>query len=283
MPRQKRRSNPGSSMPTGAIRYGGVLLAGWILQSAFAQTPATPSSSFGWSVGLSAPQAFTSGTQSQQMLGGSLGLEFDEGILNHTLVSGGGTHTRTWKVGSPFVTTDLFDAYFQQGRLFRPQGAGLYGRVETWFNTSLGMALQKTYATGLFSPSKRAGPTQVKGQFDLRYVDERLYGTAPALHLFGSHFEGQAVYRKLDASGQKDKYFILLKTWVNPMWTNERALQAYGTLTVSIPFGHSVCLDVNPIEENYLRNAPPGKRPNYVTSKISVKIQRGSNPEAKCF
>jgi len=68
-----------------------------------------------------------------------------------------------------------------------------------------------------------------------------------------------------------------------PMWNNEKALQGFTTLQLSVPLGHSVCLSFSPIEDDYLRNAPTGKRRNYFSSSVGLKIERGSNPNEKCY
>ncbi|HEU5408312.1 MAG TPA: Ig domain-containing protein [Nitrospira sp.] len=160
-------------------------------------TTATPN--LRWLLNINAPASVAFGTTSQQTYGGLLDMEIYEGRLYHSEVLSGGSYNRTWGIGSPSIYTDIFDGYFQQSRSLSEDRGGLYGRTEWFLNTALGMALQTSYGVGYFSPDKKAGPFQLKWLADLRYFNERLYGTTSHLSLAGSRFEGQLIYRKKDS------------------------------------------------------------------------------------
>jgi hypothetical protein len=251
--------------------------------------PKRPASAHGpptshWLFNINAPFLVTAGTENQLTWGGLFTFDLTEGNLNHTKLNAAGTHNRNWEVGSPFVTTDTFDAYLQQGRSFGGIRGGAFAKAEMFFNTSLGVALEKSYGAGLYSRTITKGPVSLNGSFDTRYFNERLYGGEKSLDLVGSRFEGQSVYRRMDPekAGQV-KFLVIAKAWINPMWNNERALQGYGFLQLSVPFGQSVCLSLSPVENDYVRNAPAGKRKNYFSSSVSLKIEHGANPKERCY
>jgi hypothetical protein len=242
-----------------------------------------------WVLNLKTPAFLAFGTASQETFGGTASLDVFSGTagtsyLYHSRLVASGTHNRTWQVGSPFVTTDTFNAFFQQSRSFGTTRGGIYGKAETFLNTSLGLAAQDSFGLGYYSPVKNYGPVQFNWLADTRYFRERLYATPGSLDLVGSRLEGQLIYRKTDPSDKsKTKYSVILKTWLNPMWNDERALQAFATLSLSVPIRRSLCISFNPIEDDYLRNAPLGNRKNYATSSVSLSIEHGSDPKQRCY
>jgi hypothetical protein len=237
-----------------------------------------------WFLSVNAPESLAYGTASQQILGGSMTLELYEGSSNHTRLSATGSHNRSWQIGSSSVTTDALDAFLQQGRSFGPNRGGIYGKAETFLNTSLGLASEDSFGGGYYSPSFTRGSFQLKWLADLRYFRERLYGIVTPLNLVGSRFEGNMIFRKADSHDKtKTKYTVILDTWINPMWNNESALQGFATVNINFPLGRSVCLSFNPIEDDYLRNPPAGNRRNYATSYVTLAIQHGSNPNQRCY
>jgi hypothetical protein len=104
------------------------------------------------------------------------------------------------------------------------------------------------------------------------------------VNLVGSRFEGQLTYRKADAADpNKTKYSLISRTWINPMWNNQDALQAFATFQVSVPVGRSFCFNFNPIEDDYARNAPPGKKRSYLTSSVTLQIKRTYDSKQGCY
>jgi len=258
------------------------------IEQAAATTPKPPTRvsdpNLRWFFNINAPASIAFGTTSQETYGGQMDLELYEGKLNHSKMWAGGTYNRSWQVGSASISTDTFDGYLQQSRSLGANRGGFYGRAEWFLNTALGMALQQSFGAGYYSPDKKAGPFEFKWLVDLRYFNERLYNTAGELNLLGSRFEGQLTYRKKDAADpNKTKYSLISRSWVNPMWNKESALQAFTTFQISIPFGRSFCLNFSPIEDDYLRNAPIGKKRSYLTSSATLQVQRTYDSKQGCY
>lgn len=237
-----------------------------------------------WFFEINAPASIAFGTTSQETYGGQLDVEVYEGKLNHSKLWSGGTYNRSWQVGSQSIFTDTFDGYFQQSRSLGAQRGGLYGKMEWFLNTALGMALQDSFGAGYYSPKKKAGAFEFNWLADLRYFRERLYKTTASLELVGSRLEGQLTYRKKDpADPNKTKYSVISRSWISPMWNNENTLQAFTTLQISVPLGRSICLNFNPIEDDYMRNAPMGNKKNYLTSSVTLQVKRSFDPKQGCY
>lgn len=244
----------------------------------------SPDPAVRWFFNVNAPPSVAFGTSSQQTYGGILDFQAYEGKLYRSEVWTSGTYNRAWQVKSPSIYTDNFDGYFQQSRKLASNRGGVYGRAEWFLNTSLGMALQESFGPGYFSPDKKMGRVEFRWLADLRYSRERLYQTRGGQDFVGSRFETQITYRRKDAHDPtKTKYLVIARSWINPMWNDEHALQAFTTWQVKFPFGKSVCLGFTPIEEDYMRNAPIGMKKNYVTSSVSLQIQRTYDPNKGCY
>lgn len=238
----------------------------------------------GWLINVNAPASVAFGTTSQETFGGSMRLDFYEGARNHSQLAASGTYNRAWQVGSPSIYTDVFDGFFQQGRSFGPNRGGLFARAEWFLNTSLGLALQESFAPGYYSPVKKVGPFNLNWLADIGYFHERLYKTAGDLNLVGSRIEGKLNYMKMDATdATKLKYSIIADAWIVPMWNNQDALQAAVTFEVDFPIKKSVCFAFNPIDDYYMRNPPAGHKTYYATSSATLKVQHGSNPKQRCY
>jgi hypothetical protein len=234
-----------------------------------------------WSFGLNAPESAVNATQSSQNLGGSIASNVYFGDPNHLIISASGTHQHNYSSGKS-IKTDIFDSIVQFGHTFdgTPSRAFTLYQVGEWFfNTSLGMAAQRSVGGGIFLPAWRTKSENFsfKAGADLRYFDERLYSAHSDLALAGSRFRAQAMYRPSDR-----KWFISATTWINPMWNNEGAWQGYADLTLSFPFGNHICLDFTPADDEYLENAPHGDRKNYLSSTATLKISAGPNPGQTC-
>lgn len=150
-----------------------------------------------WFLAINAPESMVNGTNSQQQLGGSASLNVCEKTKNnHSVLSIGGQHMRTWKIHQPSIITDTFDASFEQQHMFhRPDGAGVYGIAETFFNTSLGMALEKSFGTGLSSAQFTKGRFSYSGRADVRYFNQRRYNVTSTLNLAGVRLDEQVRYK----------------------------------------------------------------------------------------
>jgi len=172
----------------------------------------------GWSLNVLAPDLITLGTENQETLGGIFTFDLYEGSQNHSRLAVSGTHDKTWEIGSPFVATDVLDSFLEQSHSFGPNRGGIYGKVEMFFNTSLGMALQKSFGAGYYSRTIPKGALRFNWSADARYFNQRLYGGSTS-DLVGSRLEGQVTYRNMDSTDRsKVKYSIISRTWINPMW-----------------------------------------------------------------
>jgi len=237
-----------------------------------------------WFVNINAPASLAFGTTSQETYGGQMDVELYEGKLDHSKMWAGGSYNRSWQVGSTSIFTNTFDGYFQQSRSLGANRGGFYGRSEWFFNTALGIALQQSFGAGYYSHTKEAGPFEFNWLADLRYSSERLYNTTRNLNLVGSRFEGQLIYRKTDAADPtKTKYSLISRSWINPMWNNQDALQSFTTFQISVPFGRSFCFNFNPIEDDYVRNAPMGKKRSYLTSYVTLQVMRTYDSKQGCY
>jgi hypothetical protein len=224
-----------------------------------------------WFLGVNAPESLVNGTQSQQQFGGIAALDVCEQTkLNHTVLSAGGQHTRTWKIHQPSITTDVFDGTLTQKHLFhRPDGAGIYGVADFFFNNSLGMALQKSFGAGFLSPQFKKGNFSYTALADVRYFNERLYSNQPSLNLAGVRVDGQAKYTL-------HKFSINGHAWINPMFNDAKALQGLASIGPRLTLNPWVCLSLTE-EDDYLGNSPAGKRKNYFSSSLTLKIQHGAD------
>jgi len=228
-----------------------------------------------WTLGITtAPgESVILGTQSQYSFGGFMTTYVCEKTqLNESDFDITGLHTRSAKIHKPSITTDTLDGRFTQKHFFaNPSGAGLYGIADMFFNTSLGLALQKNVGVGLFS--RQFGNVKgfsLRAQADVRYVNERFYGSTPSLNLAGIRMDLQARYNK-------GRFSIGGEIEPVPMFNDGHAFQAFAKLGPSYTLNPWVCLGLNE-EEHYLDNAPTGFRKNYVASTLTLTVQHDSNP-----
>ncbi len=235
----------------------------------YPDSPFTPQTT-SWFLDIKAPVTMVNGTQSQEQFGGNAALDVCENTkTNHSVFAVAGQHTRSWKVHQPFVTTDTFDGSFAQQHMFgRPDGAGVYGIAEMFFNTSLGMALEKSFGIGVFSPQFAKGNLSYSFRADVRFFDERLYSTSRSLKLAGIRLDERVGYK----IGKK--FSFNQHGWINPMINDAQALQAYAKIGPAITLSPWLSLSLSE-EDDYLGNSPVGKRKNYLSSSIGLKIQHG--------
>ena len=99
-----------------------------------------------WIVDLNGSPSMINGTQSQQQLGGGMTIDVTENQRNHSVFNVAiGAPAAGTPVNRPSSLTPSTPASldrFSRG----PEGPLVYGVADTFFNTSLGMALQKALA-----------------------------------------------------------------------------------------------------------------------------------------
>jgi hypothetical protein len=231
-----------------------------------------------WTLGITTAPGETVilGTQSQQSFGGFMTVYVCEKTqLNESDFDITGLHTRSSKIHKPSITTDTLDGRFVQKHEFsNPLGAGIYGIADMFFNTSLGLALQKSFGIGLFTRSF-GDPRgfSFRAQTDFRYVNERLYDSSPSLNLAGIRFDLQGRYTK-------GRFSIGAELEPVPMLNDVHAFQGFGKIGPSYKLNPWFCVGLNE-EEHYLGNAPLGFRKNYLASTLSLTIEHASSLACK--
>jgi hypothetical protein len=188
-----------------------------------------------------------------------------------------GQHTKSAKINKPSITTDTLDGRFIQKHAFAdPSEAGIYGIADMFFNTSLGLALQKNFGVDLFSRTfGNVKGFSFRAQADVRYVNERFYSSSPSLNLAGMRMDLQAHYAKgrFSIGGELELEPV-------PMFNDGNGFQAFGKVGPSYKLNPWVCLGLNE-EEHYLGNAPNGFRENYLASTLNLSIAHDSSPACK--
>jgi hypothetical protein len=241
--------------------------------------PAAPAGPFlsTWSVNINAPESITQGTQSQQLFGGLFRTDAYAGDQNHFTVVAAGTHQHNLSLHKPPQRTDIFDSLAQFSHSYANQ-FGVYGISEWFFNSSLGMAAERSAGGGILFPGFHTKSENLTGRVwvDVRYFNERLY-TSRKLNLIGSVVHGELNY--FPTSGN---WFLTLGLMAKPMFNDRGATQTSGSLTFTLPLGHHVCATLTPVDDTYMGNSPTGFRRNYLKSSAGLQILAGSNPGQKC-
>jgi len=220
-----------------------------------------------WTAQLNgSPDKVVLGTQSQIQVGGTLGLGFCEGSKrDKTLFSASGSHSRSYKLKSTAVETDIAGAQLEQDHYFhRPTGAYVFGIGQFFSNSSLGIAQEPSGGIGLGSPRWSYKSLSYNFTGDIRYVGEHLDHTSPSLNLAGLKVMQQAHLQGSLLSWDE-------QVWVMPMLNDRQAVQAYATLGPSLAINSWFTLSLTE-EENYVDNAPKPNRRNYLASTLSLKI-----------
>jgi hypothetical protein len=229
----------------------------------YPETPFT-SQTTAWILDLNGSPSMINGTQSQQQLGGAMTVDVCENTKrNHSVFDVTGSHVRSWSAGKPSIVTDTFEASFTQQYFLRgPDGPLVFGIADTFFNTSLGMALQKSFGAGYNSRKFKSGPFKYSWGADVRYFNERLYATSSTLNLAGVRLQGDANYKN-----KNGRFSIDAKAWINPMFNDEHALQGFASLSPSFKLKPWVCIGLKE-EDDYLGNAPVQQ-----TQKLSFQLR----------
>lgn len=221
-----------------------------------------------------APNKVVLGTESQVVFGGGLNVSLCEGSRRDmTNLAAKGSHARVYEAGAAIVT-DVAGAELEQQHFFgSPQGAAVYGVGEVFTNNSLGMAMQKSVGAGLLSPQFRHKMLFYDFAADVRYLNQHLDQTSPALNLAAARVREQMHL-------QGGIFTWNEQAWVMPAFNDVHALQAYASLGPSVTLKPWLHLGLS-VEESYLGNAPRPNRKNYFASAFSLTIQGGSGSRTK--
>jgi hypothetical protein len=255
------------------------------------QTPklkSTPDSSF--FVGLNAPESVVDGTQSQDTFGGTFRVLHNEPDLCKpaswfSALEATANHNRAYKVQSAAIVTDTYDGTVSLKNSVTSTGrvAG-YGVVDLFGNSSLGIGMQQSYGGGISAVLFSNGcdgtnarlpknyQLSVNGDVSIRYIHQRLYAPSGPLDLAGMRINEGLVYVPLfmakDGS-QKNRFEIDESIWATPMLNDARAIQAGGSVALSVPVGKSLSMALTE-EDDFINNAPKAKRKNYVKSGVTI-------------
>jgi hypothetical protein len=236
-------------------------------------------------VGVTAsPLSYVYGTQSQVNLGGDILVTKNQTkqvcdppswlTISHL----SGSHIRNWKTKSTAITTYTYDGTFLEENAFSKNGpAAYYGIADLASNNSLGIGLQQSYGLGLSTivystACEKAPPAghiiylSVYG--DVRYMHERLFAPSQPLDLAGIRIAEDRNYVAL-GKDKKAKFSISETFWVIPTINDIHALQAFGALRLKVLVTKSLSLGLSE-EDDFLNNAPAGKRKNYSKSSANL-------------
>jgi hypothetical protein len=228
-----------------------------------------------WTLNLGAPESIVQGTQSQQTFGGFLNNEVFFGNRDHFTLAVAGTHQHTVPLHKTPSHVDVFDSLMQLSHSYQ-NGFGVYATGEWFFNSSLGLAAERSGGAGVILPalSLKSHPTggQTPREFfaktwtDMRYFNERLYD-ATKLDLVGAVVHGEVNF--YPSSG---KWSLTSGFAYKPMFNDRRAWQATGGVSLNLVIDKHACFSITPAEDTYVNNSPKGYRRNYLKSSVGLKL-----------
>lgn len=230
-----------------------------------------------WSFSLKGtPDKVVLGTTSQEQFGADTDLDFCEGSkLDKTHLKATGSHSRTYKEKSTAIETDTDTAELEQRHSFKsPSGPALYFDGYQFTNNSLGMAMEKSAGIGLLSPQFSHKSLAYDFAIDVRYVNEHLDHSSPALNLAAMRIKQQ-----LNSPGTKP-FSWTEQAWLMPAFNDIHALQAYGSFGPSLALKKWLTIGLSE-DEDYLGNAPHPNRKNYFASTLTLTIKGGTGSTSK--
>lgn len=235
-------------------------------------------------VGISTTDSYVYGTQSQVNLGGDVLLTNNQTahVCDPPSWAGSlhlsGSHVRSWKAKSTANTTNVYDGTLLEENAFSKKGpAAYYGIADLASNNSLGIGLQQSYGAGLSTivyttECKTSAPPgyrlYVSVYGDVRYMHERLYAPAKPLNLAGIRM-GEDINYIVLGKDKKPKFSISETLWVIPTVNDIHAIQGFGALRFKVPITSSLSIGLTE-EDDFLNNAPAGKRKNYSKSSVNL-------------
>ena len=228
-----------------------------------------------WTLNLGAPESIVQGTQSQQTFGGLLNTEVFFGNRNHFTLAAAGTHQHTIPLHKPPSHVDVFDSLLQLSHSYK-NGFGVYATGEWFFNSSLGLAAERSGGVGVILPSLslKSHPTGgeaprelfAKTWTDLRYFNERLYNSTK-LDLVGAVVHGELNFYPSSGMWSLTSGFAY-----KPMFNDRRAWQGTGSVSLNLVIAKHACFSITPAEDTYVNNSPKGYRRNYLKSSVGLKL-----------
>lgn len=259
--------------PSLAISAGTV--APQVYASLDSNAPEPPKAISYWALNLNAPESIVQGTQSQQTFGGFLNTEVVFGKRNHFTLAAAGNHQHTVPLHKTPSHVDVFDSLLQLSHSYE-NGFGVYATGEWFFNSSLGLAAERSGGVGVILPALnlQSHPTGgetpreflAKTWTDLRYFNERLYDSTK-LDLVGAVVHGEANFYPSSGTWSLTSGFAY-----KPMFNDRRAWQGAGSVSLNLVIAKHACFSITPAEDTYVNNSPKGYRRNYLKSSVSLKL-----------
>jgi hypothetical protein len=196
-----------------------------------------------------------------------------------------GDHSRAYKAHSTSaaVTTNTFDGQASvNNSVANSATTTVYGIVDYWANSSLGIAFQQAYGAGVshvfyssYCPTlddRRRFDFYVSGKVDVRGLKERLDKGGSTDMLVGMRPDFNLVMSPLAQAKDGSVKPILsvdLEGWVLPVFNLSKAFQAGGQMNVKVPVNQGFSLTLSE-EDDYVGNAPLANRKNYLKSSVTL-------------
>jgi hypothetical protein len=246
-----------------------------------APIPVAAESAEFWTLTLNAPESIVQGTQSQQTFGGTLTEDVYFGNKkNHFALAVNGTHQHTVPLHKSPSHVDTFDSLFQLSHMYDNK-FGVYTTGQWFFNSSLGLAAERSGGAGVIFPAldvqshpgggEKTRELVAKTWMDVRYFNERLYNSS-RLDLVGAAIHGEVNF--YPASGL---WSLTSGFTYKPMFNDRSAWQGAGSASLNLTIAKHVCLSITPADDTYINNSPKGYRRNYLKSSVGLKFVNDSN------
>ena len=152
-------------------------------------------------------------------------------------------------------------------------GPRLFVLTDFYHNLSLGMKLEQAYGGGVAWNGEH-GRQRFGIGADIRYIGEDLYSPGKRLNLAASAFSQNYSVRFPLAS--KKVIIISESGSVIPAYNDAHALQARGIAKITLPLTKDLSIGPS-LTDDYLRNAPPKSKQNYLSLKFSLTYALGAS------
>lgn len=244
-----------------------------------------------WSGQIKGQTSLTTSTQNQYVIGATLHTAFEtknQKALAHQITSltAQANYSEGRKPNASPVITALDEGLIQHN-LYLVDNESLdnypspydsfylFGLADLYHNFSLGMNLEQAYGVGAaWDRTLRGRTTQLFGvALDFRFVRENLHSPGGTINLAAAGpSEHYSITIPLVSS--KKPISIGESIHVIPAFNNGHALQARGIASLSFPLTPRLSFGPQEVDD-YLRNSPPGSKPNYSQFQLTFSYDLG--------
>jgi hypothetical protein len=254
--------------------------------------PASPVTSPGsaFQLSINAPESVVDGTQSKVDVGGSAQIMFRQpdlcrpaSLFTHLGIYG--DHSRAYKAhsSSAAVIINTFDVQASlNNSIAKSSDTNVYGIVDFWGNSSLGIAFQQAYGAGISHTfyssycsnvdNNRRFDLSISGKVDLRGLKQRFDKDGSTGALAGIRPDFIVAVSPLSHNKDGSVKPILnadLEGWILPVFNLSKAFQAGGQLNIKVPVSQVFSLTLSE-EDDYVGNAPLANRKNFLKSSVTL-------------